>query len=304
MMLNRLTKDGVLLLTMLIGLAGVVGLSQRIDSRKQRIASTVVEEDQLYLEGPTAKRISLCFNGLAADWYWMRSLQYVGRKVLSRPGDIRLDNLGQLNLKLLAPLLDTATTLDPEFMEPYEYAALVLPGVSVEDAIRITGKGVAANPSAWRLFQQLGYIYWQQKNFAAAGESYGRGAAIPGAPTWMQAMKARMATEGGSRKTAREIYQRMFEQAGDDEVRNTALQHLLQLDSLDQRDALSKMLSAYQVRVGRCPASWRDLEADLRSLRFPVDTSGAPLDPTGVAYVLVNSNCDVDLGQNSKISRQ
>ena len=302
MIFNRLTKDGLLLLTMLIGLASVVGLSQRIDSGKPPSASTA-EEDQLYLKGSTAKRISLCFNGLAADWYWMRSLQYVGRKVLSSPGDSRLDNLGQLNLKLLAPLLDTATTLDPEFMEPYEYAAVVLPGVSVEEAIRITKKGIAANPSAWKLYQQLGYIYWQRKDFNAADESYRRGAAIPGAPAWMEAMTARMATEGGSRETAREIYLRMYEQGGDEQVKNTALQHLLQLDSLDQRDGLRKLLSAYQRKVGRCPTSWNDVEPGLRGFRLPLDPTGAPLDPTGAAYVLINNNCDVDLGQNSKISR-
>ena len=302
MKLKRLIRDGLLLLTILAGLAGVVGLSRRIDARKQPVALTL-DEDQLYLKGPTATRISLCFNGLAADWYWMRSLQYVGRKVLSSKRDVRLDNLGQLDLKLLAPLLDTTTTLDPEFMEPYEYAAVVLPGVSVADAIRITRKGVAANPSAWRLYQQLGYIYWQQKDFAAAGESYGRGAAIPGAPAWMQAMKARMATEGGSRRTAREIYQRMYEQTEDQQVKNTAVQHVIQLDSLDQRDELRKILSAYQEKVGRCPVSWRDVEPSLHSLRFPLDTGGAPMDPTGVAYALVDSRCDVDLGKNSKISR-
>jgi tetratricopeptide (TPR) repeat protein len=234
----------------------------------------------------------------------MRSLQYVGRKVLSAPGDFRLDNVSQLNLKLLAPLLDTATTLDPQFMEPYEYAAVVLPGVSVDDAIRITKKGVTANPSAWQLYQQLGYIYWQQQDFTAAGESYGRGAAIPGAPAWMEAMKARMASEGGSRKTAREIYQRMYEQAGDEQIKNTALQHLLLLDSLDQRDGLRKVLAAYREQVARCPTSWRELAYGLRSSHLPLDQTGTPLDPTGVAYVLVNGNCDVDLGPGSTISRK
>ena len=61
--------------------------------------------------------MSLGFNGLIADWYWMRSLQYVGRKVLSRPGRSMLDNLGNLDLKQLPSLLDTATTIDPAFID-------------------------------------------------------------------------------------------------------------------------------------------------------------------------------------------
>src|SRR2546425_1697336 len=219
------SREGFLLLVIFVGLASIVTISRLIDSRRPSMDEKV-EEEQLYINGKTVKKISLGFNGLAADWYWMRSLQYVGRKVLNTPGDLQLDDLGQLNLRLLAPLLDTATTLDPEFMEPYEYAAVVLPGVNVDDAIRITRKGIAANPSAWRLYQHLGYIYWQQKDFKAASEAYGQGAALPGAPHWMEAMKARMVGEGGSRETAREIYLRMYQEAGDDQGKGMARRHL------------------------------------------------------------------------------
>ena len=209
------------MLTVLVGLAGVVGLSRWIDSHRPA-AEPSIEEEKLYLTAATVKRVSLGFNGLAADWYWMRSLQYVGGKIINRPESVPLDNLGQLNLNLLAPLLDAATTLDPQFMEPYQFAAVVLPEVDVQEAIRITKKGIAANPSAWRLYQHLGYIYWQQRDFHAASETYGQGAAIPGAPRWMEAMKARMEIEGGSRNLAREIYARMYEQAENDTVKEMA----------------------------------------------------------------------------------
>jgi tetratricopeptide (TPR) repeat protein len=160
----------------------------------------------------------------------------------------------------------------------------------VQEAIRITRKGIDANPNAWRLYQHLGYIYWQQHDFATAAEVYGRGAEVPGAPAWMHAMRARMAVEGGSRETAREIYTRMFEQSADEKVKDMAHKRLLQLDSFDQRDGLRKLLVAYQTRVGRCPASWREIN-------FP----GAPQDPSGVPYVLKPGKCEVDLGQGSEI---
>ena len=297
---NRSRHDAALALSILLGLAGVVGLSRWIDSRRPP-ADSSIEEERLYLTSSTVKRVSLGFNGLAADWYWMRSLQYVGRKVLSFPENIQLDNLGQLNLKLLAPLLDTATTLDPQFMEPYEYAAIVLPGVDVQEAIRITKRGIAANPSAWRLHQHLGYIYWQQHNFQAASETYAQGATLPGVPAWMEAMQARMAAEGGSRGVAREIYLRMYEQAGDDKVKEMARLRLLQLDSFEERDALRRVLSAYKSRAGRCPASWKEIESILRAIRMRVDSSGAPFDPAGTPYVLVKAGCDVDLDPLSKV---
>jgi tetratricopeptide (TPR) repeat protein len=295
-----LSRDGGLLLVVLLGLAIVVGLSRQIDHARPPIDATL-EEEQLYLTGSTAKRMSLGFNGLAADWYWMRSLQYVGRKVMNASERFQLDNLNHLNLKLLAPLLDTATTLDPEFMEPYEYAAVVLPVINVDDAVRIIKKGIAANPSSWRLYQHLGYINWQQKDFKEAGDAYRRGAELPGAPAWMRLMQARMAGEGSSRDTAREIYLRMYEQAGDEQIRTTARRHLLYLDSLDQKETLRKVLSAYQARIGHCPLSWKEIEPALRVLRLRLDSQGAPLDPSGIAYVLVTAKCDIELGPKTEV---
>ena len=292
--------DGLLLLTLLLGLASVVGLSRWLDSHRPPTDSKM-DEEQLYLTGTMAKRISLGFNGLAADWYWMRSLQYVGRKIIDVPDNVPIDNLAQLNLKLLAPLIDTSTTLDPEFIEPYQYAAVVLPAVDLPEAIRLTRKGIAANPNAWRLYQHLGYIYWQQRDFQAAGEAYDQGSKLPGAPPWMIAMKAKMANEGGSRELAREIYGRLYEQAENAKVKEMARKRLLQLDSLDQRDGLRKALAAYKTRVGRCPSSWKEVEPLLRALRVEVDSTGAPLDPTGTAYVMVGDGCDLDVDPKSEV---
>jgi len=292
-------KTLALALVVVAGMACVAVLVRQIDRLRPPDDPNAADES-LYLNGKTARRISLGFNGLAADWYWMRSLQYIGRKLVN-DNDVPIDNLGLHDLKLLAPLLDTATTLDPEFLDPYEYAAVVLPAIDVDQAIRITQKGIDANPNAWRLYHQLGYIYWQQKNYAAASDIYGRGAQIPGAPPWMEAMKAKMVADGGSRATAREIYTRMYEQSTDEKVRDMARKRLLQLDSLEQRDSLRKLFAAYQARAGRCPTSWKELDSVFRALRVPLDASGAPLDPGGVPYVLRAGACEVDLDPKSEI---
>lgn len=298
--MNDRTKTISLALVVVIGILATVALARVVDTRRPKVDLSSAEES-LYVNGTTARRLSLGFNGLAADWYWMRSLQYVGGKILEFDEKTTLDDLSQLNLKLLAPLLDSATTLDPQFLDPYEYAAVVLPAIDVQEAIRITRKGIDANPNAWRLYQHLGYIYWQQGDYATAAEVYGRGAELPDAPVWMQAMKARMAAEGGSRSTAREIYTRMFEQSTDEKVREMARRRLMQLNSFEQRDAFRKVLAAYQTRTGRCPTSWREVEQLLRAIRAPLNRSGAPLDPSGVAYVLQSGKCEVELGPGSEI---
>ncbi len=299
---NWTIRESFLLLTIVVGLASVVELARLIESRQPPPQLAIVEDERLYLNGNVVKRMSLGFNGVVADWYWMRSLQYIGRKILdSHQTTIQLDDLSPLKLNLLAPLLDTATTLDPQFLQPYEYAALVLPAVDVNEAIRITKKGIAANPSAWRLHQHLGYIYWEQKNFKAAGETYSEGATIPGAPPWMTALKARMEVEGGSRDTAREIYQRMYQESEDPEVKEMAMKRLLQIQSFVERDEIRVVIEAYKQREKRCPTAWKDITNALRSKRLRVDASGAPLDPGDFPYTLIKEGCDVDLDYRSKV---
>ena len=293
-------RDGVLLSIILIGLASVVCLSRWIDSHRTPTNATV-EEEQLYLNGTTVRRLSLGFNGLAADWYWMRSLQYVGGKLVNTHESIRLDDMSALNLKLLAPFLDAATTLDPEFMEPYEYAALVLPGVNVEDAIRIVEKGITANPSAWRLYQHLGYVYWQRHDYQKSAQVYAAGGRVPGAPRWMAEMGARMLAEGGSIQRARQVYQHLYDESKDEQVKEMLQRRLLQVDSFEQRDFIRHVIDEYTSRNGRCPFSWREITSSLQlRLRLDVNT-GAPLDPGGTPYLLANGGCDVELDPRSLV---
>ena len=294
--------DFVLIAIVVVGLASVVGLSRIIDARRPA-ADPTLEEEKLYVTANTVRRVSLGFNGLIADWYWMRSLQYVGHKVLSLPADVPLDDLGSLNLKLLAPLLDTATTLDPAFMEPYEYAAIVLPAVDVDAAIRLTKKGIAANPASWKLHYHLGYIYWQRNEYLAAAEAFSAGAKLPGAPAWMKAMQAKMTADGGSRTTAREIYRRMFEESADKNVKEMAALRLLQLDSLDQQDQIRTVLASYKNLRHECPKSWSAIAPLLQS-RFSLNSQGAPLDPSGSPYQLVKDGCDVELDPKSQIPQK
>ena len=290
----------MLIMVIVIGMTSVVLLSRLIDQRRPPL-DFKIEGEKLYVDGNTARRMSLGFNGLIADWYWMRSLQYVGKKVLSLPSDVPLDDLGSLDLRLLAPLLDTATTLDPSFMQPYEYAAVVLPAVDVDAAIRITNKGIVANPSSWKLYYHLGYIYWQRGDYQAAANTFGRGAQIAGAPPWMMAMEGKMALEGGSRTTAREVYQKMFEQSDDKKVKDMAALRLLQLDSVEQRDAIRKVLSSFKTTYKRCPVTWSEIALVLQSMRFKQNREGDPLDPSGAPYQLIQESCDVALDPKSSI---
>ncbi len=298
-------RDLALVLMIFAGLI-VAGLIARwSDAHKPQVSAQFAEED-LYLGGRTAKHVSLAFNGLAADWYWMRSLQYVGRKIINfednSDSQVQLDMLSVLDLRLLPSLLRMSTTLDPQFMAPYEYGAVILPTFNDQEAAALLNFGIAQNPDAWRLYQHLGYIYWKRRDYAKAADIYAAGAKLPGAPAWMGAMSARMKADGGSLIAAREVYARLYEASNDEDVQKMIAKQLMRVDSLIERDLIRRILSDYHARTGRCVSSWRDLTPPLRTTRLRFDpASGEPLDPSGVAYRLIKDGCDVDLDPSSQI---
>lgn len=295
-----------LVFVVLISFVAVVALSQWMDAHRP-VVDPQMEEERLYLTGNTLKRMSLGFNGLVADWYWMRSLQYVGQKILNHPGEIQLDDLGPLDLHLLYPLLDTATTLDPKFMAAYQYGAVILPAINEEDAIRLIRKGIGQNPENWRLFQHLGYIYWKRGDYERASESYGDGARIEGAPEWMQEMSARMAGEGGSHAIAREIYKRLYEQTDDKNMKELMVRRLMQVDSFEERESIRGALKHSRERLGRCVTSWTEVLPEIRAAGLPdgkplrLNAAGAPLDPADTPYVLSKDGCGVSLDPRSRV---
>jgi len=300
-------RDFFLIIVIIGGLLSAALLTQWNEGNGRDLQVQTADE-QLYLNGPTMKRLTLAFNGLAADWYWIRSLQYVGRKMVAyedtHTGTLDLNSLSYLDLRVLPSLLRMATTLDPQFLEPYYYGALILPTLNPDEAITLLNQGIAANPGAWRLYQHLGYIYWQLGDYHKASDVYAAGARIPGVPPWMMAMSARMKAEGGAGQAAREMYTHLAESSEDPTVKQMVRAQLMRLDSLEERDKIRRVLADYTTRRGHCITSWREISAALRTAGLQIDASGSPLDPTNVPYRLIKGGCDVDLDEHSEVPRR
>jgi tetratricopeptide (TPR) repeat protein len=296
-----------LVLIIVVGLTAAALLTHWNEQHSRDLQVQFADEP-LYLNAPAMKRLTLAFNGVAADWYWIRSLQYVGRKMVAyedtHTGSLDLNSLSYLDLRVLPSLLRMTTTLDPQFLEPYYYGALILPTLNPDEAISLVNQGIAANPREWRLYQHLGYVYWQRGEYNKASDVYAAGAKIPGVPPWMMAISARMKAEGGATRAAREMYAHLAESSGDPTVKQMVKTQLMRLDSLDEREKIRRVLSAYTNRSGHCAASWKEISAPLFAAGLRLDVSGTPLDPTNVPYRLIKSGCDVDLDEQSKLPRR
>lgn len=282
------------------GFAAVYGLSNYLEKNIQPPPANFADED-LALQGAKLKGFALGAEGLIADWYWMKSLQYVGDKINATEGDINIDDLKPLNPRQLYPYLDNAATLDPKFYGVYEYGAVVLPAVDAAQAVVLVKKGIENNPQDYRLYHHLGYIYWRLGEFEKAAQIYGEGANVPNAPTFLRMMAAKMKSEGGSRETARAIYRQMATESEDSNVRENAALRLAELDSLDERDAIRAALRNFQQKNNRCANDLQEILPLLRTVKLPggqdfrLDKSNNLVDPSGVPYLLDKQKCDVIL---------
>jgi tetratricopeptide (TPR) repeat protein len=256
------------------------------------------EDADLAFNGSRLRGFALGMEGLIADWYWMRALQYIGDKLLKAESDtVDLEDLRALNPRLLYPYLENATDLDPHFLAAYSYGALVMPAIDAEKAIAIARKGIANNPDQWRFYQHLGYIYWRLGRYDDAAGAFETGSNIPGALPFMKLMAGSMRTEGGSRGTAREVFTQMLDGSNDPSVKLTAERRIAELDSLDERDAIDGVLNEFRERYGRCASGFSEILPRLATVNLPggrefrIDKARNLVDPTGVPYLLDQQNC-------------
>jgi tetratricopeptide (TPR) repeat protein len=285
---------------LILGFATVFVLRGHLEKISPELPEGYADQD-LALQGARLKGYALGSEGLIADWYWMQSLQYVGNKIVkNRDAKISIDDLNSLNPRLLYPFIDNATTLDPRFTAAYSYGAVVLPAINKEQAIKVAIKGIENNPNEWRLYQQLGYIYWRLKDYEKAAEAYSKGSEIRDAPQFMKLMVASMKSDGGSRSTARTIYKQMFNEAEDFQTKETAELRLITLDSLDERDAIRAALKDFQQKTGKCVQSLQEILPQLRTIKLPdnlefhLDNFNNIVDPSGAPYKLEKDRCDVN----------
>jgi hypothetical protein len=272
-------------------LVPVVPLVQRrIDAR---LGVYRAQEEALYLTGKQIRRLCPGFEDLMADLYWLRAVQYYGGQRIWGGG----------HYELLAPLIDVVTDLDPRLEIAYRYGAIFLsekPPVGAGDpraGVAVLEKGVRQNPLSWRLRQDLGFFLFTFLGDAKRGaEVLLEAARLPGAPFWLESLAAQILYKGGDRETSRRIWKGMYEQAEEGPMKYNALAHLRYLDALDQAEALTRLVRAYEERTGRKPDS-------LDRLRSAGLLRGPAVDPSGTPFAYDRETGRVSLDRKSELWR-
>lgn len=281
--------------------AALIGLAAFIQqAREARMPASASTEDRLYVtSGTTVRRLSLGYAALAADLYWIRTIQYYGgvKLRLERDGAAQATPgaPSPTDYALLHPLLDLTTTLDPAFNIAYRFGAIFLaepyPGGAgrPDQAIALLQKGLAARPDKWEYMQDIGFVhYWWRHDYKAAAEWFHKASEAPGAPWFLRSLAATTLAEGGDRRSSRTMWQAIYQSAEIDWLRNDAERRLLQLDAMDFIDQVQAAVDRARA-AGFAVTDWEVLARAGVLRAVPADPSGTPLELDRTGRVRLSS---------------
>src|SRR5436190_20489070 len=256
-----------------VAIAAVLLLAAAVELqtvRERTYPPSLADEATLYMRsGTLLRRLTIAYQALAADIYWIRAIQYYGgakrhldATILGAPPPPLLAAPPD-DYDLLYPLLDITTTLDPRFNIAYRFGAVVLAehfprGAGRPDlAIALLQKGLRERPDKWEYMEDIGFVhYWYGRDYRAAAEWFDRASQVPGAPWWLRSLAATTLTQGGDRQSSRTMWEAIRQSAEIDWLRKDAERRLIQLQALDRIDALQADVDRVVAQTGKEPESW------------------------------------------------
>src|SRR6266851_1332460 len=187
-------------------LVGCVAASALLLRRLDRMRTGATLEEVLYISSPKAlKKMSLGYDGLLAEIYWTRAVQYFGSK----------HHEGSHHFDFLAPKPPSG-------------------GGMPERAIELEEYGIRNNPDEWRLYYNEGFIHYMDlKDYAGAADAFARGSRVPNAHPYLKVLAGSMAQHAGDLHMARLLWNTTYQTTQDKSVRANAAAPLraLQVDA-------------------------------------------------------------------------
>ncbi|MGH7361990.1 MAG: hypothetical protein ACREJI_10315, partial [Candidatus Methylomirabilales bacterium] len=198
--------------------AAAAGLLRGLEGARPPVAA---EGETPWLPPAGAVRpLFLGYHALAADLFWIRTVQYFG-------GQMQTDR----KYPHLYRLVDLTTSLDPQFVDAYQLGGLFLSlGRAYPEAAAIYRKGIEHNPERWELPYDLGRMYFLDLgDIPAALEWFERANALPGHGHYVPRLVARLRARVGLIEAALEMWERMLETTDNEYVRKMAEEEIRKL---------------------------------------------------------------------------
>ena len=198
---------------------GFLSLVRALDERDEELQE--VGEELAYLPSAEYLRPALLgFDHLAADLFWLRTIQYFGEHYQT---DRRYSKL--------YPLVDLVTSLDPQFVDAFSWGGLLLTlSKQYPEAIAIYEKGIAHNPDRWELPYDLGRVYYLElHDYPKALHWWELANRLPNRAHYLPRMVARLYARTGYRETAIEAWLEMYRNTDNPQVQEIIVRELKKL---------------------------------------------------------------------------
>jgi len=196
--------------------------------------------------------VSLNYNNLAADYYWLRSISHFGT---AKMHELSYPNLGAF--------LERVVHLDPYFESGYFLAGTALTigeKAQLNKAIELLEFGRDYCPNDFRIPYLLGFIqYFYERDYAEAARSLGQAAQLPGCPRHIGKFATRLAAESAQPEIGLALVTELLETITDENLRKVYLERrsLLQLEvGLKQ---LQHYIQLYETMNDKKPQRLQDL---------------------------------------------
>jgi tetratricopeptide (TPR) repeat protein len=246
------TATTLLLVAFLLGTAAAfTALKVRTDkvARKTLPGSSII-----YIpSGKFLKYATFGYRALAADAIYLWAIQYYSTPTI----DDRFDHLDHI--------FAIINELDPRYQDPYEVGALIAVQEARNPAVAfsILDRGAANNPDQWVYPFNAGHVAMMTlKDFPLAEKYFEQCMKIPGAPEFVERLRANAIFKKGDLRTSWETWLDIYKKAPDERTKKIASNHLYNVKTAIDSAALEDAAAKYRERFGRPPA---DLETLLRT---------------------------------------
>ena len=203
--------------------------------------------------GKFLKYATFGYRALAADAIYLWAIQYYSTPTI----DDRFDHFDHI--------FAIINELDPRYQDPYEVGALI----AVQEAhnpaaaFSILDRGAANNPDQWVYPFNAGHVAMETlKDFPLAEKYFEQCLKIPGAPEFVERLRANAIFKKGDLRTSWETWLDIYKRAPDERTKKIASNHLYNVKAAIDSAALEDAVAKYRERFGRRPG---DLEVLVRT---------------------------------------
>jgi len=266
--MNRIAKTLILTLILLMLVFSLYPLGKSIDQTAPKNTNPIPE---LFYFPKTSfiKNIAFGYNNLLADMFWIRSIQYIGQHLIS-------DNA----YPYLYHILDITTSLDPRFINAYNFGSFFLAVYANEkkEGIELAKKGIKNNPENWEPAFELGFVYYMIHDYENAYKYFSLANTLPGMPDEYKTFAPYALGKFASPDQGIAMWEAIAKMSDNKFIRDAARNNIAVLIQKKNVDMLNKAVESFEKRFHRLPATLSELVEKGIITELPKPVGGMPYD--------------------------